>query len=136
MAKYQITLDSEQLLTLFGATEVYSRLSIGQIRTALDQCWSHKLWALPADTRNLIEQKCRVITLLLSEGKCDGYQSSYGIYSPEIDKHGLTSFNIHQVLRHQLWKEQPEDKRSTMTVDSSVCITNGETPIVITKIED
>jgi len=136
MAKYQITLNSEQLATLLAATEAFSRLSIGQIKYALDQCWSHKLWELPADTLELIEQKCRVITMLLSEGKCDGYNSSYGIYNPEIDKHGITSFNIHQVLRHQLWKEQPEDKRNSSTVDSSVCITNGEPPIEIKKIED
>lgn len=136
MAKYQITLDSEQLATLLAATEAFSRLSIGQMQYALNQCWSHTLYKLPVETRQLIEQKCRVITMLLSEGKCDGHNSSYGIYSPEIDKHAITSYNIHQVLRHQFWKEQPEDKRNSSTVDSSVCITNGEVPIDIKKIED
>ena len=137
MAKYQITVDEKQLDTLIKSTEAFSRICTGQIKYALEEGWSKKLFDLSSDTREMIEQKCRVITLLLSEGRFDGYGGSFGIYSKEINECAVTAYNIQQVLRNQKWGEKSESEKhdSRYTTSSSVSICNGEEPIKIERIE-
>ena len=136
MAKYQITLDEKQLRTLNMATEAFSRLCTGQIMYALEEAWRSKIWDLPRENKDMLERKCRAITLLLSNGEFDGHRGSYGVMSDKIDKHAGTAYNIHQVIRNQFWKEQPEDKLQNYSTHSSVSITNGEEAIKIEKVED
>lgn len=125
MAKYQIILDDNQLNALLAATEAYSRLCKGQIRYALDQAWGEKIFKLPQTYRELLDTKCRQITLLISDGKHD-----------EIDKLAVIAYNIQQVLRNQKWKEEPESRKTVYSTHSSVTIANGEEPIKIEKIGD
>ena len=42
-------------------------------------------------------------------------------------------WSIHQVLRHQLWLDKPEDKKSRITVDSDEAMQVGSEPLA--KIE-
>ena len=133
MPKYQITIDENHLATLMKATEAFSRICTGQLQYALEEGWQEKLWDLPRDQREMIEDKLKAVTLLLSQGQFDGSNGSYGIYNPDIDPHAATAFNIKQVLRHQIWKDNGSNGYG---VDSSVSICNGEEPIDIKKIED
>lgn len=38
-------------------------------------------------------------------------------------------FDIHQVIRHQLWLDKPEDERSNFTVDSDNPMKSGSEPL-------
>ena len=40
-------------------------------------------------------------------------------------------FSLHQVLRHQLWLDRPEDKKSHITVDSDEAMPLGSEPLAI-----
>lgn len=40
-------------------------------------------------------------------------------------------FSLHQVLRHQLWLDKPEDKKSYITVDSDEAMQIGSEPLAI-----
>lgn len=135
MAKYQITLDEKQLETLLKSTEAFSRICTGQLKYALEQGWALKIFKLPTNQRDMLDAKCRIISMLLSGGKYDGFNASAGIYSDEIDEHAVTAYNIHQVLRHQKWEELPESLKKFYTRDASVSICNGEEPIKIKKID-
>ena len=42
-------------------------------------------------------------------------------------------FSVHQVVRHQLWLDRPEDERSTATVDAFEAMRYGSEPLA--KIE-
>jgi hypothetical protein len=136
MSEYHMTLNEEQMQALIKATEAYSRICTGQISYALEEGWKHKMLDLSSEARDMIEEKCKVISTLLSEGQFDGHGGSYGIYHPDIDEHAAVSFNIHQVLRNQDWKNRKEaGQPASYGVASSVSICNGETPIKIEKVD-
>ena len=117
----------------FKATEAFSRICTGQLMYAIEEGWKEAIWRFPREKIDQIEDLLKEVTSILSEGKVNGYSSNYGIYSNLIDEHASTSFNIKQVLRHQLWKEGGSVGYG---VDSSVTICNGEQPVIIEKIED
>ena len=45
-------------------------------------------------------------------------------------------WDIHQVIRHQLWLDKPESKRSNITVDSSTAMRVGSEPLAVIKRKD
>ena len=47
-----------------------------------------------------------------------GLRGHLGIYNNDIDDSCRQAFDIHQVIRHEFWKENPN--RSDITVDSSI----------------
>lgn len=47
---------------------------------------------------------------------------SWGIHHPSVDDSCRMAFDIHQVIRHERWKRNPN--RSTMTVDASLHFTH------------
>jgi hypothetical protein len=134
MAKYQLTIDEHQLEALRKATEAFSRICSLQISYAIEEGWD--LFKLPALDREVVDRHCKGISLAISGGGMDGHGSSYGIYSPDINKNAAIAYNINQVLRNQQWKEIPEDTRPKHVVSASVSVCNGEEPITIKKIEE
>lgn len=42
-------------------------------------------------------------------------------------------FDIHQVLRHQLWLDKPDENKSTITVDASEAMCFGDEPLIEIK---
>ena len=42
-------------------------------------------------------------------------------------------WDIHQVIRHQLWLDRPDDKKSFITVDSSKAMKVGKEPLITIK---
>ena len=75
------------------------------------------------------------ISLILSGGEMNGWNSSYGISNHEIHPKASTSYNILQVINNFFWKQEPENEKRHHTVDSSVSIINGEEPITINEIK-
>lgn len=59
-----------------------------------------------------------------------GRQSLYGVY---YDETADILFDIHCVIRHQLWLDKPDENKSTMTVDASEAMQFGKEPLA--KIE-
>lgn len=57
-------------------------------------------------------------------------QSLYGVY---YDETADILFDIHCVIRHQLWLDKPDDKKSNITVDASEAMQFGKEPLA--KIE-
>ena len=57
-------------------------------------------------------------------------QSFYGVY---YDDTADILFDIHCVIRHQLWLDKPDENKSTMTVDASEAMQFGKEPLA--KIE-
>ncbi|MBO7730948.1 MAG: hypothetical protein J6S67_00295 [Methanobrevibacter sp.] len=55
-------------------------------------------------------------------------RAMYGIH---YDDTADILFSIHQVLRHQLWLDKPEDKKLHITVDSDEAMQIGSEPLAI-----
>lgn len=54
----------------------------------------------------------------------------YGIhYDPTAD----ILWDIHQVLRHQLWLDKPDEDKSTTTVDASEAMRISDEPLITIK---
>ena len=63
-----------------------------------------------------------------------GWNASYGIH---YDDSADILFDIHQAIRHQLWKDTPDDKKSHSTVDACPAHQWGSEPLaIITSKED
>lgn len=58
---------------------------------------------------------------------------SNAMYGIHYDDTADILFSLHQVLRHQLWLDRPEDKKSHITVDSDEPMRIGSEPLA--KIE-
>ena len=56
--------------------------------------------------------------------------SQYGIFYDDVSD---ILFSIHQVIRHQLWLDRPEDKKSHVTVDAFEATAYGSEPLAIIK---
>jgi len=135
--KYKIILDEKQLKTLLKSTEAFSRICTGQIEYAISEGWCEKIFKLPIQVKDSLRDNFKAIANILSDGQFNGHNASYGIYNEEIDKHAATAYNINQVIRHHIWKENGSTEGPvSFTRDSSVCITNGETLIEIENIPE
>jgi len=114
---YNITLNKEQLEIINIALASYVRVDCGQFKYGLER-WEYEL------DRSKLNSKQQ---MFLKEVDEDGSLNKMWGKS----KQGIEAYSMHQVLRHQLWKEDPE--RSNMTVDSSVTIMDEADKITIEK---
>lgn len=62
-----------------------------------------------------------------------GLNGSKGINSNDVDDSVRVAFDIHQVIRHEFWKHNPD--RIPLTVDSSVHFTSNDDNINKIKCE-
>lgn len=57
------------------------------------------------------------------------------LYGVKYDDTADILFDLHQVIRHQLWIDRPESEKSYITVDADVAMRFGSEPLVeITKV--
>lgn len=103
---YTIRINKSQLETLSSATEVLSRLGIGQFIFVLDwlpfakgQCISH-------DDQIYFSE--RLAPLMVHQ--IDGYRSSLGIHGEETPEFAKIAWDLHQVFRHRLAWERAVEK--------------------------
>ena len=55
------------------------------------------------------------------------------VYGINYDQTADILWDIHQVLRHQLWLDKPDEDKSTITVDASEAMRAGDEPLINIK---
>ena len=137
---YTLHLTKRQVELLSYACDSFSRLIIGQDWTyqeIFEQAW---------------EKRCKEATGKMMDDEWEGgwqdMRNEAKAFSRNIKKRfwGLEwrsmngvgyddtadiLFDLHQVLRHQLWLDRPEDKKSHITVDSDEAMRFGSEPLAI-----
>lgn len=53
------------------------------------------------------------------------------LYGIHYDNNADVLWDIHQVIRHQLWLDRPDDEKSHITVDASTATQIGDEPLAI-----
>ena len=51
------------------------------------------------------------------------------MYGVGYDEDADVLYDLHQVIRHQLWLDRPDDKKSIATVDASEAMRFGSEPL-------
>lgn len=139
MAKYKIEVNEKQLRALSMVCDRYSRLICGQLDFSVQECceeaWERRNktpehphgigsqgWY---DMRREVERHLDELKLLCWD--CDRI-ASYGVgYNEYADM----LYDMHQVIRHQLWLDNPD--RSDITVDASSAMASGKEELI--KVE-
>ena len=135
---YTLHLTKRQVELLSYACDQFSRLIIGQdwsYQDLFEQAW---------------EKRCKKATGKMMDNEWDGgWQAmrddaekisqevkkrfwgldSRAMYGIHYDDTADILWSIHQVLRHQLWLDKPEDKKSHITVDSDEAMQVGSEPL-------
>ena len=125
--EYNIKLNKKQMQILVKSLDIYSRIEIGQFHTPIEESYLYYNKKVHHDELNMI------LNLLSQEFGFDGANHSYGIYNKEVDQSAREAYAMQQVIRHQLWKDNPNHCKHT--VDSSVNIIDSkETKIKVDKI--
>lgn len=139
--RYLIEVNKSQLRILSSMCESMSRIICGQLITTFsmicENAWEnlHKEDKSHRDNwismSNEVEKHCDELRKL-----CWGQDrgSLNGIHYNKISD---ILWDLYQVFRHQLWLDEPEDKKSYMTVDSDEPLNTGTEPLAkITLISD
>ena len=137
---YTLHLTERQVKLLSYACDQFSRLIEGQdwsYQDLFEQAW---------------EKRCKEATGNMMDKEWDGGWQNMRHDAEEISKQikrrfwGLESramygihyddvadilWSIHQVLRHQLWLDKPEDNKSHITVDADEPMQLGSEPLAI-----
>lgn len=136
--KYNLKLTENQAKILSRACDVYSRLICGQDREYQDlfeAAWEKRC---KEATGNIMDESFEGGWSKMrddSERLCKeikkrfwglDWSSLYGVKYSEISD---VLFDLHQVIRHQLWLDRPEDKKSDYTVDASEAMQFAQEPL-------
>ena len=127
--KFNLEINEEHARVIQYACELYARMSIGQgwaIKEAMEHI-QHEIYSW--QKRDAIDEVFRneFFPELVKN-------SSNGIGRCEV---GDTAWVIHEVIRHEFWKNQPEENKKHYTVDSSEpSKLSGEEPPKITTVKD
>lgn len=137
---YCLHLTERQARLLSYACDQFSRLICGQdwsYRELMESAW---------------EKRCKEATGNFMDKEWDGGWSAMRAEAEQISKTikkrfwGLESnafygihyddtadilFDLHQVIRHQLWLDRPDSGKSNITVDASEAMQVGEEPLAI-----
>ena len=142
--KYTITLTERQAKLLSYACDRFSRLICGQdgsYQDLMEEAW---------------EKRCKEATGNFMNDEWDGGWSNMrqdaeaickyikkrfwgldwnSLYGVKYDDTADILFDLHQVIRHQLWLDRPESEKSHITVDASPAMRFGSEPLAeITKV--
>lgn len=137
---YQLELTERQARLLSWACDTIARIIEGQDRTYQDML--EAAW----------EKRCKEATGKMMDDEWDGGWSQMredaermcremkkrfwglepnALYGVHYDNNGDTLWDIHQVIRHQLWKDNPN--RQQFTVDASEAHQFGDEPLAYIK---
>lgn len=137
---YQLELTERQARLLSWACDTIARIIEGQDRTYQDML--EAAW----------EKRCKEATGKMMDDEWDGGWSRMredaermcremkkrfwglepnALYGVHYDNNGDTLWDIHQVIRHQLWKDNPN--RQQFTVDASEAHQFGDEPLAYIK---
>ena len=140
--KYTIELTEKQARLLSWACDTLPRLMQGQSGTLqelfesawekrcknatghmMDDTWSGGWQAMRDDAEEVVKQ--------VKERFWDrSWNEENGIY---YDETADILWDIYQVIRHQLWKDNPDPNKSKWTVDASSAMKYGSEPLAVIK---
>lgn len=141
---YTLHLTKRQVELLSYACDRFSRLICGQDWTyqeLFEQAWKKRC---KEATGNMMDKEwqggwlnMRDDAKAMSEEIKRRYwglqpNAMYGIH---YDDTADILFSLHQVLRHQLWLDRPDSKKSHITVDAEPAMRWGSEPLAIIKKE-
>ena len=125
--EYALTLNQEQAQAIVHACEVYIRMSIAQISTAVSLTLD-----TPTESMPIIKELCDSLKFVITGMSPN---ASYGIGSKEMSRTTHIVHAIEQTVRHRLaWDRSPE---GGVTVDFGLPITFGgvELPKITNNLE-
>ena len=140
--KYKIELTEHQLRILSFVCDQYSRLICGQgweYQQLFEAAWERRAKEVTGNAMDkgfeggwyaMREQAEQIVNQIKALFWGMAPNANYGIY---YDKTADLLFEMHQVIRHQLWLDTPENERSRLTVDASEAMTLTDEPLI--KVE-
>lgn len=140
--KYKIELTEHQLRILSFVCDQYSRLICGQgweYQQLFEAAWERRAKEATGNAMDkefeggwyaMREQAERIVNQIKTLFWNMEPNAFYGIH---YDKTADLLFEMHQVIRHQLWLDKPENKRSRWTVDASEAMALTDEPLI--KVE-
>lgn len=99
MKTYTITLTEKQAQTISAACEVLARLGIGQFRDALEYLPLKE--PFPGIWHDEMQRIGKILQPMMLHD-IDGWNSSLGIYHPQVRPNILVAWDIHKTIRHRL----------------------------------
>lgn len=121
---FTIMLSNRQARIVQNALNFYGRSFLGQL----------DVWHLGCGYTEAKELE-RVLKKHICPPRLQSEGASYGIHSREISDEAREAIDIHDVIRHQNWLDQPEDTRTKHTVDAYPPYARGyadmELPVII-----
>lgn len=142
---YTLHLTKRQARLLSYACDQFSRLICGQD------------WSYQELMESAWEKRCKDATGNLMDKEWDGGWSAMRAEAEQISKtikkrfwgmesnavHGILYddtadilFDLHKVIRHQLWLDRPDSEKSHITVDAFEATQVGEEPLAIIEREE
>lgn len=144
--KYKIELTEHQLRILSFVCDQYSRLICGQgweYQQLFEAAWERRAKEATGNAMDkefeggwyaMREQAERIVNQIKALFWGMAPNAHYGIH---YDKTADLLFEMHQVIRHQLWLDTPENERSRLTVDASEAMTLTDEPLIkVEQIKD
>ena len=139
---YQIVLTKRQVQLLSYVCDQFSRLICGQdwsFQELMEAAWERrckeatgkmmdKQWEGGwSNMRSEADNLCKYI-----KERFWGLESN-ALYGIHYDTTADILWDIHQVLRHQLWLDKPDEDKSTITVDASEAMRISDEPLINIK---
>lgn len=142
---YTLHLTEKQAKILSYACDQFSRLICGQ----------H--WSYQELMESAWEKRCKEATGNFMDNEWNGGWYAMRAEAEQISKtikkrfwglesnamHGILYddtadilFDLHKVIRHQLWLDRPDSEKSHITVDASEAVQIGEEPLAIIEREE
>ena len=142
---YNLKLTENQAKILSRACDVYSRLICGQDReyqNLFEAAWEKRC---KEATGNIMDKNFEGGWYKMREDAeklCKEIKKKFwgldwcSLYGVHYDETSDVLFDLYQVIRHQLWLDRPEDKKSPYTVDASEAMQFAKEPLAtIEKIK-
>ena len=133
---FTMRLNKRQLKLLSDACDCHSRNICGQIDVGLEEiievALARTYTTANFDTRHDIREKVRMLLCEIKSLVWDlGPRTTYGV---GYDDNSDILFDIHQVIRHHLWKIQPEPKYHCVNSASPALLFGSQPAVVVNTL--
>lgn len=139
---YQLELTERQARILSYACDQFSRLICGQdwsYQELFEAAWEKRC---KEATGNMMDKEFEGGWYEMradAEAICKQAKKRFwgceanSMYGVNYDDTADILFDLHQILRHQLWLDRPEDQKSHITVDADEAMQYGDEPLAKIK---
>ena len=141
---YTLRLTERQAKLLSYACDQFSRLICGQdwsYQNLMEEAWEKRCKEATGNFMNDVWDGGWHAMRHDAEAICKQIKKRFwgldwnSLYGVKYDDTADILFDLHQVIRHQLWLDRPESEKSHITVDASPAMRFGSEPLAeITKV--